>query len=265
MADITPPYVPVDGATFNPDQWNRDVDSTAGAESIYGELNGRLSDANFAAGARIRPEHPKPLETFRWRKDTLPTTLDFHQDLFNPADSDSDTPATNIDPFVQVAGCATRLFLPYNASVVIYQVSCFYSVFQMRQRESGHDEVRTGPTSQFKVYIDDEHLQYTQRRTPRTYWPIQIGVPAASSPAPLTRENWLTQHFDIAHFVYPGAADASRALAGWHQVDLRLYVAPNKGVEEFSPPFKPTKGNITYPIKHRVRVGIRSARILALL
>jgi len=266
MADVTPAYVPADGDVFNPDSWNRDLDSATAAESIYGELNGRLSDANFAAAARIRPEHPKPLETFRWRADSLSTTCDYFQDAFNKQDATTDDPATGVDPFVAIAGCSTRMYLPYNCSIVVYQVSCFYSVFQMRERaELSGLETRSGPLSQLKMYIDGTGLQYTQRRTPRTYWPMQIAGAAVSSDPPVARENWLTQQYNIAHIVYPGATDASRAQAGWHQVDLRIFVPPSAGYEAFAPPYKPAQINIEYPIKHRVRVGIRAARILAML
>lgn len=274
MADITPPYIPVDGQTFNPDQWNRDLDSTAGGESIFGELDGRLTDANFDAPALIRPEHPKPLETFRWRKDHLPMTVEYYQDAFNTQENTGDSPVAGVDPFVPVAGAATRLFLPYACTAVMFQVSAFYTLFQMRERATGSAaQTRTGAVAQLKVYIDDVGLTYTQRRTPRTYWPASIGAPVASSWNPTARENRLQQQWNIAHLAVAaqGGVEASRCAAGWHQVDIRLYMPPSSGYEEFVGPYKknanaavPT-ANIEYPIKHRIRFGIRSARILAFL
>ena len=275
MADITPSYIPADGTTLDPDRWNRNLDSTTAAESIYGELNGRLSDANFDGAAKIRPEHPKPLETFRWKVDTLKPTCDYFQDVFNQSD-DGDTPpgAGSLDPFIPIAGASTRVYLPYNCSVVMYQVSCFYTLFQMRKRNANtpaepaieSDAVRTGPVTNLKVYIDGVGLDYTQRRTPRTYWPARIGQAPASSKSLTARENRLTQHLDIAHLALANGSDPTQTQAGWHQIDLRIYVAPNTGYEQFLAPFKLSpNNNIEYPIRHRCRVGIRAARVLALL
>lgn len=266
MADITLPYTPVDGNTFDPSSWDANLDSAVVASSIYGEMNGLLSDANFAAGAKIRPEHPKPGETFRYAQSHLPETLDYFQDAFDASTSEGDSPVTGSDPFLTVAGASARVFLPYNCTCVWYHVAAFYTLFQMRQRSAGSEaEVRSGPVAQMAMYIDGTKVQYTQRRTPRTYHPYQQAAPAATSPPPRANEAFLASHLDIAHLAISNGSDPTRTQAGWHQVDLRLYIPTNTGQEQFAPPYKPAAANIEYPVPTRMRFGVRSARVLALL
>lgn len=266
MADVILPYVPADGATFTPGPWNLNVESTVAAASLMGELNGRLSDANFAAGARIRPEHPKPYETFRRGEGHLACTLDYFEDAFVQYSSQTEEAPSGTDPFITVAGASARVFLPYDCTSVIYTASMFYTVFQMRSRSfSSTAKVRTGPVSQYAVYIDGKKLDYTQRRTPRTYFAVQMGVPAVSSPPPFENEDLLTSQFNLSHHAIKAGSDPERCLAGWHQIDLRLYVPPNAGYEDFLPPYRrPGIDNVQYPIKHRFRCGIRGAKILGL-
>jgi hypothetical protein len=267
MADITLPYAPADGATFTPGPWNLDVESTTAAASLIGELDGRLSDANFAGAARIRPEHPKPYETFRRAEGHLTCTLDYFEDAFTQYNSQTEEPPSGSDPFITVAGASSRVFLPYDCTSVVYTASMFYTVFQMRSRAQNLEtETRTGPVSQYAVYIDGVKVAYSQRRTPRTYFPWELTAPAGHSPSPYENEDLLTAQFNLSHHAIKAGSDPDRCLAGWHQIDLRLYVPPNNGYEYFMPPFhKPgelTTDNTEYPIKHRFRCGIRGAKVL---
>lgn len=264
MSDVVLPYVPADGGILSPNQWNSNIESSVVGASLLGEMNGRLSDANFATAARIRPEHPKPYETFRRAEGHLTGTLDYFEDAFVQYSAQTEEPPAGTDPFVTIAGASARVFLPYACTSVIYTASIFYTVFQMRSR--GHVDtakVRTGPVAQFAIYIDGQKVDYTQRRTPRTYHPIRMGAPMASSQPPWENEDLLTAQFNLSHQALAAGSDPQRCAAGWHQIDLRLYVPPNGGYEDFLPPYRrPIIANTQYPIKHRFRCGIRGAKVL---
>lgn len=256
MAAITLPYVPVDGDALSPDGLNRNWHSAVAGESLYGELNGNLNAANFAAGFRIRPEHVRAGETFRGREEHGLEALDYYDDLWPSADS--------ADPkqWVPVAGCASRLYVPWNCTCVLYSLSTFYTVFRTRQRVSGsEDDVRTGPDIWLVLYIDDVRLAYTLRGCPITYWPSN----SAGDPVNflVERECCQTQHLDIQHLSIAGSADDAQTKAGYHDVSLRLYMPANTGQESLYTPFTGADA-IVWDMAHRIRFGIRSARVTAL-
>ena len=256
--------MPVTGNVLDPDGLNADLHSATGGVSLYGEACGSIQDANFAAGMRIRAEHVRPQETFRWRSDGMTDTLDYWEDLFHvEAAADADDPIAGSTTFIPIAGCGTRLYLPFDCTCVLYNASIFYTVFRMRER--GADDVadvRTGPPIMLKLYIDQVAVGYTLRKTPITYH--GPNGPSIATP-PVEKESMQTLHYDCCHLAIAAGGDPSRTTRGYHDVDMRLFIGRNRGVENFRPPFAGAGSSIQYPLSNRFRCGVRKGLILGFL
>lgn len=252
MATIVPGYVPVDGTPFDVAGWNATAWSLTNGVSLYGELNGHVQDANFAAGEKVYPRHIRPFEGFRETFDGAQETVDYHQFLFGESASEAD--------WIPVAGASTRLYLGYAPFATLFRASCFVTNFRMRKGPaSGQSLVVDGPEEYISLFIDGVRIPCTLRRLPITHWPE---VNPGDAKWLMGRENVLSHHFDFT--VFRGAIGA-----GWHDVDIRVIVLQNLGLENLYalyenttalPTLVPSQHNVT----HRIRGGIRSASIIGL-
>lgn len=265
MAAITYPYTPANGSVLDVDGLNQDLHSLVDGESIYGELCGNLAAANLASSFRVRPEHLRPHETARGRAEYSPQTIDYWDQGWPT------TPASTGEQeklWVPVAQAQARVYVPWDASVVLYDVAAFYTVFRTREREIvGQDtDEKGGPDLELVMYVDNGRLAHTKRETPMTYAPDDL-----SDPTPqrlLSYEQYRTQHVNLIHMAISGSeTDHEQTTAGYHDVSLRLFAPQNLGAERLRKPFADdgVGGRIDYRLSHRIRFGIRSARVLAFI
>ena len=265
MADITYPYTPTNGSVLDVDGLNQDLHSLVDGESIYGELCGNLQAVNLASSFRVRPEHLRPHETARGRQEHSVQTVDFWDLGWPTQDPDADV---EDKLWVPVAGAQSRVYVPWDASVVLYDLSAFYTVFRTRERPEVDKatEEKVGPDIQLIMYVDNQRLSYTRRETPDTYAPNDLSDP---TPQRLKEyEQFRTQHVNLVHLAIQGSeTDDSMTRQGYHDVSLRICVPRNQGVEQLRKPFEDDGlgGRIYYRLSHRIRFGIRSARVLAFI
>jgi hypothetical protein len=116
------------------------------------------------------------------------------------------------------------------------------------------------------MYVDNTRLAYTRRETPMTYAPNDLTDP---TPQRLkSYEQFRTQHVNLVHLAIAGSeTDDSMTTRGYHDVSLRIFVPRNQGIENMRKPYADdgVAGRITYRLSHRIRFGIRSARVLAFI
>lgn len=251
MGDITPPYTPTDGTVFNPSGWNGDFYSLTDGASVYGEMNGRIQDANFAAGQQVGARHVRPFEGFRSEFSGALETLDFHEPLFGSY--------YHAKEFLPIPGASKRVYLPWSASAVVFRASCFVTNFRMRKGPAaGQDIVTAGPNMYVALFMNGALAAHTARRLPMTYFPV---VNPGDADNLFCAENYLSHHFDLMDVFdssgFPPMNDVD--------VDLRVLVLENEGTEELFPLYdSDAQAKTTHSVTHRIRGGIRSASIIGL-
>lgn len=253
MALVVPGYTPTDATTFNANGWGADVWSTTNGVSINGELNGHIQNANFAAGEELGPRHVRPGEGFRGEYAGTMETVDVVDLLFGSEDLD---PAAA----VPVPGTAKRVYVPWNASAVLYTVSCYVTNFRMRKGPAtGQDAVWSGPEMLIKVAIDGVQVDCSIRKLPYTCYPE---VNPGYAQWLFYRENLLSHHFDMT-FLCCASTRSSATTKGFHDVVIKANVPTNTGYETMYPLYDTDPAALCdHDVMHRIRFGIRSASVL---
>lgn len=250
MADITLGYIPTNGLVFNPTGWNTDMWSSTNGISIYGELNGHIQEANFAAGQQVDARHIRQFEGFRaeWSGDRQ--TQDWYQLVFSPTYSEA--------AFVMLPGCAKRVYIPWGSGATnMFHVSAFASNYRMRQAttpEPQDIELVNGPEMYVAMFVDGAIVAHSRRSFPTTWYPSNL---TGAANTVYTRESVMTQHYDLV--------DLRNGLdEGWHDVAFGLLILPNTGVEKLYPLYDGGVSAVNHSVMHRIRFGIRAASIVCL-
>ena len=247
MADVTYGYTPTNGVAFNVGGWNSDIRSTTNGVSIYGELNGNIEDANFAAGVEFVAAQYKPNEVHLSVDGGELTVRDFHDDLFGSQTSNAN--------WAIVPGAAHRVYIPWNADAVMFNVSAFMT--NWRQRETTDSTpaslVAGGPEMYVRMAVDDDPKAHTKRPFPYTAYPdTNPGTAVGYS----YRVQSLTQHIDLCHL-------ETSVTKGWHSVRLEVLIPRTHGLEHIVPIYKASPKHADHFVRHHIRFGIRRAGIIA--
>lgn len=255
MAQINYSYTPTAGVVFDRSGWNTDIWSTKDGESVYGELNGHLQDANMDAAFLVQPEHIRPGEGHVSCEGSGQETLTYLDTLFGT----KGISAVDTGDWLVVAGAAQRLYVPWDANGVVFNVSAFLT--NQRQRETTDPNpavaVWGGPEMYVCLLIDGELKMHTLRPLPYTYYP---NTNPGTADSYSVREMVLTHHFDLLHLATSGAEVAS----GYHDVALAILIPQTQDQEKLVPRYKQLPKLALHAARHRIRFGIRSARIIAL-
>jgi hypothetical protein len=239
---------------LNPAGFNTNVYSLVNGQSIGGELNGHVQDANLAVGQTIESRHIRPYEGHRGEWAGSVTTLDFYEHLFGTVAEEAD--------WIMVPGASKRVYCPWPAHVGVYQVSAFISNFRMREVSAPPPVTDpqvyvwdNAPHMYISMFIDGVRQGHTLRRLPTTYYPVAgFGDPNYL----YGRENVLTHHFDLV-------AVTGDMSPGWHDVSLAVLIPQNTGLELIYPLYDTDAAAKTdHDVTHRIRIGIKAASILAL-
>jgi len=253
MAQVTYGWTPADGAPFDIPGWNADVWSATPGVSLYGELNGRVQDANFDPAMRVLSHHIRPNEGHVSAQAGGTETLDFLDLLFG-----TDASTSEDDDWLCIGTSGTRVYVPWDATAVVYSAACFAT--NQRQRETIDPAPATseyaGPEMYIRMRVDGTGVPHTRRSFPYTYSPSNF---PGSAIGYTSREAVLTQHFDLVHVATGGA----HALQGWHDVALEVLIPKTQDQENLVPLYQKT-GLHPFSLRHRIRFGIRRASILAM-
>jgi len=274
MTVITP-YNYIDGTFIDPDGHNDNVYSKDVGKGIQSEANGGLN--SFSTDFVIKKEHVWPEEAVRIRQDSATETLDF----FSDAHADSGTAKYRV-----VAGCSVKIYLPYAATLALWEWSVFISQgrFFVHIQDAIQDAVESGtevtldPEMVIRARLTDSsgtitNLAHTKRvlaqtlgfddtKTSPSYRPTSgVGDPASY-------EDRACLHFGMHHL-------QESVAAGWHELSLTAhqeFVTRTDTDEErelFQAAFARSRGHTTVSRDHafyqRISFGIRNARVLTLL
>lgn len=257
MPHITWPYTPTDGTVLNVGSWRTGISGTVAGSALYGTLNGGLTDENLTAAGDLRSYHFKPGEGHRYAAGEGRETLDYYDDL-GPSDQDSTTSA-----WIPIAGASTRLYVPWDANSVVYNIGIHYSVFRSRQTldSTPAGAVTDFPRIRMAMFIDGTMISHTHRNCPVTAWAYN---PTAAAQYLINRENVLSQHYDCVHVARSSDGDGYTT-KGYHTVSMRLQIQKNNGLESLFPLYNNAAGKeVDHFVSNRFRAGIRRASIIAL-
>ena len=251
MAAIVFPYLPADGAALDVDKWNADVKSTAAGASLLGEMNGRLNNANLAAGQKISARVVKPGEGFTLGFDGEGVTRVFYDDTFRQV-----APFTEGEWLV-VPGCAHRVYVPWTPTGVSFNVGGFCTNLRMRETTNSNPAVAVygGPDMYIRLRCNGVIQAHTRRAFPFTWYPANN---PGTADALVAREQVLTHSFDLNH-------TSTTAVAGWQSVRLEVLVPRTKGIENIIPLYRTAAASAAdHYIRHRIRFGVRRSLIVAM-
>jgi len=266
MSKVVTPYTYLDGRKLTTDH-NKNIFSADGDEGIMSEPNGGLSSDNLASDFLVRKEHVHPEEVVRSRQNHAVTTMDYMSDAVGNSSSDG--------AFTPIAGSSVRIYLPYDTSVALWQVSLFYSswrVYQIIEGGSDDDTIHTKDIF-VKLFVDGRAMDHTWRNLPLSV-PIDKDHYADADDArdpdvgdlDKTYEGLSgTGYLDLTHM-------DQNVSAGWHSVTAKLFMESTyTGAGDPLKAWYDIRYTLDHPwvneisYSHRATFGFRNARVLTLL
>ena len=270
MPDVTYPYIPSNGNTFDPEQFNENLYATpdqlpANKLSIYETSNGRITvGENFAAGFKVEAHHVRPWQVGDAAAAGLTSSVDYYEDAWGTDEK-----------YYGIAGAQLTFYQKYDCTMALMAASLFASIWRqrgVRNTEPAPDTFDDIPI-RIKMYVDGVPVNHTLRRMPETiFYPIEI----VNYGYDFTREQNLTRYLNLVHPKHTGG-DASKGhgplTRGWHTFGFGIYIQANTAKENVF-----LKGSNTglisetsevpmyqFDALHRVRVYARNASVLRLL
>ena len=254
MSTINKSLAYTDGDTLDTDGHNKNIFSTDLNEGIMSVSNGGLDDTNLASDFTVKAQHVAPEAAVRVRADWKMETLDFNTDS---ASSNSD----NIS-YVPVAGTAARIYLPYSPSLVWWQWSMFVTPWRWNIYDTNASSTRDRNIVVVAYHVDpagtETRLSHTRRVVPISAALSEYGTVTGTSnvKARQARNSLL---YDQAHLL-------GQPSAGWHEVQVRLYMEYYNDAENVVPNGAEAWLALYQAYLHdRVSFGICNSRVMSLL
>lgn len=244
MAVLVTPYVYVDNTVLDAQNHNKNLYSTTPGQGILSEPNGGVDSDNLASSFEIKPDHLQPEQLTFARAQGSVSTLDNMgdanftaagpRDLDDPA-SDTYREITHLSADEtmagqMLAGCGIRVYLPFDASVVLWHASLFWHVARFSFPDL-NDFIRIPPALIItRMEIDGVGEPHTRREYPPTVFQKSAddymnSIRATHTSALQTTEVAMSQHRDICHM----STDMS---AGFHEMYVSFYVEPRGNLKD---------------------------------
>ena len=241
MAVITRFYSMSDGAVLEPNKLNEDIHSNTAGRGIVSEPNGGLNVANLHATFKLERHLIIPGETVCAAQNGSRKTIDIVDKAFG---QDDDT------HFVPIAGVAVRKKFPFAMTAMLLEWNFFYSLFRCTDVPTVALPSPDGPVVRTMAFLDGSPLLWTGAECPTTVFTQGAAPPAFGSNEHLMAENRFG-----THLVVPAGA-------GWHELSVRLYMAPNPWRGDANLGFG---ADAEVDLNHRITFGFRSARLIGFL
>ena len=266
MADVVLEYAPADGATFAPEEFNKDLyetpnNLTAGRASLYETSNGYIEFANLSAAFRVRSHMVRPWQAGFGQSVGAVKPVDFFQDAWG-----QDAVAYGI------AGANLTWYQHYDVNIALFLTSFFANVWRQRGKGTGDQSWGAAPDVRVRMYIDGSPITHTRRMLPETVYYSSTKSFGGGYDYNFAREERNTRYMNLHHTKIVGGSagnQTNQLLKGWHSVGLFIYVARNLGSEDVNLDGAPASGNVypraTWNNMHRVRLFVRHADVIPLL
>lgn len=242
MALITRFYTLADGATLVPSSLNEDVHSNTAGRGIVSEPNGGLSATNLHATFALERHLVIPGEATQVAQAGSGKTIELLDKAFGQ---------TLDTHYVPIAGVATRKYFPFAMTALLCEWNFFYSLFRITDVPTTLPNP-AAPVVRTMAFLDGLPLAWTGEGCPTTIFSDGATPPAIG----LWHEHLMAEARFGTHLAIPAAA-------GWHELSVRVYMAPNSHHGASNIGF--AAGNPDVQFNHRMTLGFRSARLLGFL
>jgi len=200
------------GGTIVPASLNQDFFDTTSPNGIHSEPNGGMNSDNVSTSFEIQAEHVLEGEAVGGKTSGGVRKVDYMSDLFGE-EGTNPTTATH----VVVHKCAVRKYVPYNVSLLIWDVTFFRSIFRFKKITEGEVVTEHGVTT--RVSVDGTAIPHTLRHHPNTAWPDTY-PPSASPPGNNIESSFESYTADFLHVQHV----QNNVSAGWHECTLELFM-----------------------------------------
>ena len=247
---ITTSLTYADGDTLDVDGHNKNIYTTRDNAGILSTANGRLDSGNLNTSFACDKEHIWPGEVFRGHQEFQYETASYFSDV------SSDT--TDGASYTPVAGCALRVYMPYDVTFALWQWSFHLSIhLPQLDQDEGETADRIEPIIKTRTQLNGSTLSHTVRASPLSAYYL---LGSATSQA-AKYEHYLARPYDMAHM-------ATSVSAGWHELQVQVFLE-NFDDEDGYDFYTLIPGSIAMVIAQnafsRASFGIRNARVLTVL
>lgn len=287
MAILVTPYVYTNNTKLDATQHNRNLYSTTHGQGVFSEPNGGIGKDKLKSDFEVKTDHLQPEQLVFARTQGSVSTLDNMGDVNYTAAGPVDSRSGEVTSLAvsetmkgqMLAGCGIRIYLPFDASVVLWHASLFWHVsrFAFPDLDAW---VRFPPAAvQVRMEIDGVSEEHTLRHHPPTVFQKDAdkymnSVAQLHTSALQSTEVSTSQHRDLSHM----STDLAQ---GFHEMYLTFYVEPRSnlvdsiGTTEYAVTRNPlyarqilsVRGGDNYikqiNLENRLTVGCRHARVAA--
>lgn len=244
MPVLVTPYVYANNATLDAEQHNRNLYSTTPGQGILSEPNGGVGRDKLSSSFEVKTDHLQPEQLVMARAQGSVSTLDNMGDTnftsAGPVDSTTgEITHLNVEETMKgqmLPGCGIRIYLPFEASVVLWHASFFWHVSRFAFPDFD-GQTRIPPAIiRTRMEIDGVGEPHTQRDYPPTVFQKSAedvsnnerymnSVLGTHTSALQSTETMMSQHRDICHM-------SGNLSAGFHEMYLSFYVEPRGNLRD---------------------------------
>ena len=273
MAQVVLPTTFIDGQVLPVDDLNKALYSKTPGDGVYSEPNGGIqlqATENGSTDFRLRQEHLQPEQVVKTRFDGGWHTLDNMSDVSGNTSSKAND--VNVGQTQGLPGCGLRVYVPFRAAAVRWNVSFFFYVAKwLGLTEDAQDNLYSeGGSIQTFLFVDGEEKPRWRREFPMTWFKRAVADYTTGSstenPAPYSTEAEQASHMNLSYL----QTDVS---AGFHEAYLGFYVKPTRssagGIAKYSRTtiLAANKSGFTVArnleLYQRLGIGCRNARVVA--
>lgn len=238
---------------------------------LYSVGNGGFDGKNLDPDFQLRREHLQPGQARRVRATGGWETLDNMSDVSGRALSKQPQVIAKTQA---MPGCAVRVYVPFAARALKWNISWFWSV----ARWWGLDVTADDVTDQARaisthLFLNGRHLIAYKRQYPLTWFGSRAGPQSRTTYTGNDIKSYLTEaeqasHINLSHLQTEATATNPRARLepGFHEVFIGFYVQPVRVAIEDDLTIatdNSTAVNSTIDVSQRLSLGCRAAVVAA--
>jgi len=204
MAVVALGYTYADGTQYVASDHMENLYSLTSGDSIFGELNGGLTTANFDAGFEILAEHIIPGHGKKSHADDATKPLVIVDNMLSSESEDDSA-------FMSIPGCGMKFYVAQDRPFALFTWQVFCHAYNF---VSHFTSSITSKDVVFMTFFDGAPLYHTRTRMPYTTFTNHNGV--------YTDDIYSNEAQGAMNFVQShGEANIT---TGWHTIEVRIWL-----------------------------------------
>jgi len=278
-----------DGLVLDPDALNKalydDELTTLTAQGLYSEFNGGCdlrSINNGSVNFRLHQDHLQPEQAIKSRYAGNWYTLDNFSNVSGFVNDEDRLKLTQMAQAQALPGTGIRMYVPFEASAVRFNVSWFWAVARWLGLDNGNPGSATAAGTKTAeihtlVFVRTPGEPFSEVRPLRRQYPqtffrhtTTAAMGTGTEPNPWTSESAQCSSWNLSHLVTAATKNdpQARLAAGFYEAFVGFYVKPLKDANlRTNNNVRYDRGDInivkTTEVYQRLTVGCRNARVVA--